>query len=332
MTVATQTQRFGRVGTDRNRTRWTALVLTVSLAIGLTVINAPAARADSFCDSPTSEGVGIDFTQTPNSIRLRAAALLSTFEQLAKRLSSDTPKYVRVLLATDLAIVTKATKVTSVAEAKRPARQAVALSTSVSGRAAVKYLFVKCNAPDPVDDTKAPKTTTPATRPPNPARGTPTPTGAAAKSGFDPCSIVPQRLAATALGGDPGPGDSTLTLQGGQCSYGNDVGSIIVTIVKGPSILGSTAKEAVMTTSAGALAGIAKATQPVIYNTLTGIGDGAFVTGTGADPEKAFTSASLTFYIRDTFVTILLSFTPATTEPVPRVTALAKSVAPLVPN
>jgi len=331
VTVATQTQRFGRVGTDRNRTRWTALVLTVLLAIGLTVINAPAARADSFCDSPTSEGVGIDFTQTPNSIRLSAAALLSTFEQLAKRLSSDTPKYVRVLLATDLAIVTKATKVTSVAEAKRLARQAVALSTSVSGRAAVKYLFVKCNAPDPVDDTKAPKTTTPATRPPNPARGTPTPTGAAAKSGFDPCSIVPQRLAATALGVDPGPGDSTPSLQGGQCSYGNDVGSIIVTIVKGPSTLGSTAKEAIPA-NASALAGIAKATQPVIYNTLTGIGDGAFVTGTGADPEKAFTSASLTFYIRDTFVTILLSFTPATTEPVPRVTALAKSVAPLVPN
>lgn len=107
---------------------------------------------------------------------------------------------------------------------------------------------------------------------------------------------------------------------------------LIVTMVKGPLPNGMTAKEWVTNANAAALAGIAKATQPVIYNTLTGIGDGAFVTGTGADPTKAFTSASLTFYVRDTFVTLLLSFTPATSEPVPSVTALARLVAPLVPH
>lgn len=314
------------------RSTLVGLLVTASLALTGVLASPLQARADSFCDSPTSTGVGIDFTQTPNSIRLSAASLLSTFQQLAKRVPPDAPKYVRLLLAADLVLVTKATKVTSTTEANGLARHAVALSTSVSGRAAVKYLFVKCNLPDPVDETDAPKTTQPATRSPNPARATPTPTTPAASGTADPCSIIPQQLAATALGTDPGPGESVPTPQGGQCSYGTDGGGLIVTMVKGPLPNGMTAKEWVTNANAAALAGIAKATQPVIYNTLTGIGDGAFVAGTGADPTKGFTSASLTFYVRDTFVTLLLSFTPATSEPVPRVTALARSVAPLVPH
>ena len=315
----------------------TALILTTLLVIGGTVAVTPAARADSFCDTATSDGIGIDFTQPPNMIRSSATALLSSFQQAVKNTPPDAPKSVRILLAAHLALVTKATKVNSAAEAKRLARQSVALSTSVSGRAAVKWLSARCNPPHPVDDTTATKTTTtkttaPATRPPNPARGTPTPTTPNAQGTFDPCTIIPRQLAATALGVDPGPGESTPTPQGGQCSYGNDVGSIIVSMVKGPSRLGKTAKEAVEKANVAAMDATADATHPVIYHTLTGIGDGAFVAGTGADPTKGFTSASLMFYVGDTFVTILLSFTPATTEPVPRVTALAKSVALLVPH
>ncbi len=215
--IATQKHQRDARRADRDRTRWTALVLTTFLVIGGTVGVESAARADSFCDSPTSEGVGIDFTQTPNSIRLRAAALLSTFQRLASRLSSDAPKYVRVLLAADLVLVKKATKVTSAAEAKRLGRQSVALTTSVSGRAAVKYLFVQCNLPDAVDDTTPPKPTTPTTRPLNPARGTPTPIRPAPSGALDPCSLVTEKEATAALGSDPGPARRPDSLQ---CVYG----------------------------------------------------------------------------------------------------------------
>ena len=166
----------------------------------------------------------------------------------------------------------------------------------------------------------------------NAPRSVATPPSQAAKT-FDPCSIIPPRFAAAALGADPGPGAATTVPNGGQCSYGNDVGAIIVSIVRGPSALGKTAKDAVNNGIAKTLAGTAENQNPdVIFNTLTGIGEGAFVIGTGSSPDKGFTSASLTFYTGDTYVSILLSFHPATQNPVTQITALARSVAPLVPR
>ena len=148
-----------------------------------------------------------------------------------------------------------------------------------------------------------------------------------------PCSVITRQNATAALGADPGPGDSTSTPAGGQCSYGTDGGGIILNIVKGPSALGNNAKAAVTRMTASALASKAKDTKgDVIYDTLPGIGDGAFVIGTGSSPDKAFTSASLAFNTGDTLVTILLSFHPATSNPVTQVTNLAKAVAPLVPR
>ena len=162
----------------------------------------------------------------------------------------------------------------------------------------------------------------------NPPRSVAPTTSPAARTS-DPCSIIPSRLAAVALGADPGPSDATTVLNGGQCSYGNDIGGIIVTIVRGPSALGKSAKDAVNEGNARALSALAEDPKPdVIYNTLPGIGDGAFVIGTGSSPDKAFTSASLAFYAGDTMVTILLSFHPATRNPVTEIISLAKSVAP----
>ena len=300
------------------------------------VVAAPA-KADTFCDlAPTSAGIGIDFAQPFAQIRSSATAQLPFFRGVAKLLPADAPKAVRSLFAGDLAVVASATKLNSAVEAKRLARQSLALSTSVSGRAAVKWLEGRCRVPDTIDvvtigpDSKATKVTSPTTSPPNPARVTPT---TATGGPFDPCSIIPAQLAATALGTDPGPGDSNPTRTGGQCSYGTDAGGLIVTIVRGPFALGKTAKDAVLNANTAALASKARDTKgDVIYNTLPGIGDGAFVIGTGASPDKAFTSASLTFYKGDTWVTLLLSYTPATRDPVTQITSLAKSVAPLVPR
>ena len=318
--------------------------LRFAMALGMLVpavaaVVAAPAQADTFCDlSPTSAGIGIDFAQPFAQIRSSATAQLPFFRGVAKLLPADAPKSVRALFAGDLAVVAAAARLTSAVEAKRLARQSLALSTSVSGRAAVKWLEGRCRVPDTIDvvtigpDNKATKTTSPTTSPPNPSRvaAPPTPTTGGP---FDPCSIIPPQLAATALGADPGPGESTSTRTGGQCSFGTAGGGLIVTIVRGPSALGKTAKDAVLSANTAALASKARDTKGVvIYNTLPGIGDGAFVIGTGASPDKAFTSASLTFYKGDTWVTLLLSYTPATRDPVTQITSLAKSVAPLVPR
>ncbi len=307
------------------------------LVPGVVAVTVSPARADTFCDlSPTSAGIGIDFAQPTAQIRSSATAQLPFFRGVAKLLPSDAPKSVRALYAGDLSVVARAAKVSTAAEVERLARQSFALSTSASGRAAVKWLEGRCRVPDTIDvvtigpDNKATKATSPTTGPPNPARVATPPTSTAGGP-FDPCSIIPAQLAATALGADPGPGDSTSTRTGGQCSYGTDAGGLIVTIVRGPLALGKTAKDAVLSANTVALASKARDTKgDLVYNTLPGIGDGAFVIGTGASPDKAFTSASLTFYKGDSWVTLLLSYTPAVRDPVTQITSLAKSVAPLV--
>lgn len=324
------------------RGRWTGPFVVGVLVIGSLFVGAlgfsmPAARADTFCDlSRTSDGVGIDFGRPLAEIRSSASATLPFFQKIAEFLPVDTPKSVRSLYAGDLRIVAAAAKVTTTKQAQQLARQSIALSKSASGRAAVKWITGRCAEPDIIaigPDTKAPKTTTPPTKPANPTRQT-TPTQTNTPAGrFDPCSVLTRRDATTALGAEPDPGDSTPTRAGGQCSYGTDGGGIILNIVKGPSALGSNAKEAVTRMNASALASKANDTKgDIIYNTLPGIGDGAFVIGTGSSADKAFTSASLAFYTGDTLVTILLSFHPATSNPVTQVTNLAKAVAPLVPR
>ncbi len=321
------------------RPTWAVLMVTASLVLGAMLASAPVAEADTFCDlSPTSDGIGIDFGQPFAAVRSSAAGQVVVMQQVLKLIPADAPNYVRVLFAGDLAIAKQTIKVASAAQAKRLARQSVAVVSSVSGRAAVKWLEGRCRVPDTIDvvtigpDTKVAKSTTPTTARPNPARAS-TPPGSGPATAFDPCAIIPSQLAATVLGAGPGNGDSTATMNGGQCSYGTDGGGLIVTTVIGMSALGKTAKEAVMNANASALASKARDTKgEVIYDTLPGIGDGAFVIGSGASADKAFTSASLTFYTGDTWVSILLSYHPATRNPVTEIILLARSVAPLVPR
>ena len=328
----------GRRG-RRNRSFVGSLVVG-SLVLGAFGFNVPSARADTFCDlSPTAEGVGIDFGRPLTEIRSSATARLPFFQKIAKFLPADTPKSVHSLYAGNERIVAAAAKVTTTKQAQQLARQSFALNTSASGRTAVKWITGRCAAPDTIEivsiaaDTKVPKTTTPPTRPANPARQTAPASAQAPLGKIDPCSVITRRDATQALGADPGSGDATPTPAGGQCSYGTDGGGIILNIVKGPSALGTTAKEAITHMNASALASKANdAKGDIVYDTLPGIGDGAFVIGTGSSPDKAFTSASLAFYTGDTLVTILLSFHPATRNPISQVTNLAKAVAPLTPR
>lgn len=223
--------------------RWTPLVVTTLLVFGGTLANAPAARADTFCDlSPTSDGVGIDFAQPLDTLRSYAVAVLPFYQHVAKLLPSNAPKSIRLLFAGDLVVVTKATKVTSTAEAKRLAHQSLALSTSASGRAAIKWLVERCNAPDPPDsgvpDTKATKPTTPPTRPLNPARATTAPkvpvAPGGAKPALDPCSLVTEAEATAALGADPG---LARRPDASQCVYGPgfaDTSSATLTVAVAP--------------------------------------------------------------------------------------------------
>lgn len=338
-----QTLLARRVWTVLARRGWRRLPVVGSFVVGSLVIGvlgvaAPSVGADTFCDlSPTAEGVGIDFSRPLAEIRSSASNRLPFFQTIINALPANTPKFVRSLYAGDLRIVTAAQKVTTTKQAQQLAQQSVALSTTTLGRAAVKWITKRCAVPDTIDvitigpDTKVPKTTTSPTNPANPARQT-TPTSAKAST-FNPCSIITRQDATTALEADPGPGDSTPTPGGGQCSYGTDGGAIILNVVKGPSALGNSAKEAVNRMNAGALASKAQDTKgEIIYDTLPGIGDGAFVIGTGTSPDKGFTSASVAFYKGDTLVTILLSFHPADRNPVTQVTNLAKTVATLVPR
>ena len=318
--------------------RWIGTFAIGSLVIGALGFSVQVARADTYCDlSPTSEGIGIDFGHPLAEVRLSASTRLPFFQNIAKFLPADTPNSVRSLYAGDLRIVAAATRATTAKQAQLLARQSVALSTSASGRAAVKWITGRCAVPDTADviaigpETTVSKRTAPPTKPANPARQTAPPRPNPTAGTFDPCSIVLRQAATQALGADPGPGDSTPTKAGGQCSFGSDGGAIILNIVKGPSSVGNTAREAVSRMNASALASKAQdTTGEVIYDTVPGIGDGAFVIGTGSSPDKGFTSGSLAFYKGDTLVTILLSFHPATRDPISQVTNLGRAVAPLV--
>ena len=250
----------------------------------------------------------------------------------------DAPKSVRSLLASGALLVAKAAKVTTTNEATQLARRSVALSSSASVRAAVKWIAKRCSPPDTIEtvyvgaDAKAPKTATLPTRPANPARAAAVPSRPAPADTFDPCSVITRQDATAALGFDPGPGDSTPTPAGGQCQYATDAGAINLNVVKGPSKLGKNAKDAVFRMNASALGQKATDTKgDVIYDTLPGVADGAFVIGHGSNPGK-FSAASLAFYAGDTLVTILLTFHPATLSPVTQVTNLAKTVALQLPR
>ena len=321
------------------RRRWTGLFVSASVVIGAIWVAAPSARADTFCDlSPTSEGVGIDFGQPMATIRSSASARLPFFQGVGKLLPADAPKSVRSLLASDALLVAKAAKVTTTNEAILLARRSVALSSSASGRAAVKWIAKKCSPPDTIEtvyvgaDAKAPKTATLPTRPANPARSAAAPSSPAPAGTFDPCSVITRQDATAALGTDPGAGDSTPTPAGGQCQYATDVGAINLNVVKGPSTLGKTAKDAVLRMNESALGQKATDTKgDVIYDTLPGIADGAFVIGHGSNPGK-FSAASMAFYAGDTLVTIFLTLDPATLSPVTQVTNLAKAVALQLPR
>jgi hypothetical protein len=167
----------------------------------------------------------------------------------------------------------------------------------------------------------APSSATPATTPDTTTEtaaataATTAPTAAAetAPTEFDPCSVITEQDVTTALGSDPGPGDPTPEVWGGQCSY--DSGTVLLNVLIGDTHLGG--KAGYDTYLAGAQQGKSNDTSGrSVFEVLDGIGDGAFVNGGGP-------IAGAAFYVGDTTVTLTVALGDATLPtPIAQATAL----------
>ena len=129
----------------------------------------------------------------------------------------------------------------------------------------------------------------------------------------DPCSIITEQDVTSALGSDPGPGEPTPEPWGGQCSYGS--GTVILNVLIGEAHLGG--KAGYDTYLAGAEQGKSNDTSGrSVFEVLTGIGDGAFVSGGGP-------IAGAAFYAGDTAVTLTVALDDITLPtPIAQATAL----------
>ncbi|MCU1399389.1 MAG: hypothetical protein JWN62_2498 [Acidimicrobiales bacterium] len=141
----------------------------------------------------------------------------------------------------------------------------------------------------------------------------PTAAAEAAPTEFDPCSVITEQDVTTALGVDPGPGEPTPEVWGGQCSY--DSGTVILNVLIGDAHLGG--KAGYDTYLAGAQQGESNDTSGrSVFEVLDGIGDGAFVNGGGP-------IAGAAFYAGDTTVTLTVALGDATLPtPIAQATAL----------
>ena len=281
--------------TASRRRRWKVGIVMASLAFGSLAIT-PSAHADPFCDLFVSDhGVNIDFTQPVSQIRTSANQVSSILTQVRKALAPDTPKSVRAFYAELAPLVAQATDVRTKTAAHRLATRFAALSASPAGKATGVWISNLCpTLPDgdillPTAPRKPGNTATTG----NTFTSTiPAPTQGASARTIDPCSLVIEREAATALGSDPGPPTRPNSRE---CVYGPGFGDTTV----------PTLWAAVVPTGGKAVFAVGSAyrapEKEAFFEVVSGIGDAAFESGKTGDQGDI---ATLTFLKGDTMVVV----------------------------
>ena len=259
---------------------------------GVVVMEAPSARADTFCDlSPSADGVAIDFSQPLAAIRAAALQVLPFWRVIGTFLPAGAPKSVRSLFAADAALVAKAAKVTTAKEARQLASRSVALSSSPSGKAAVAWLLKRCSAPDPQE---TPDSSLPTKAVPSGVPKVPTAPGAA-NPPLDPCLLVTRADATAALGADPG---AARRPDQSQCVYGPGFGdTTVATLTVALAPYGKDAFAATATLASNVRAEIGE-----YYQTVS-VADRAFMFGKSDDTNPA-DSATVSFLKGDRVVVV----------------------------
>ena len=286
-----------RVGPPQWRRLRLATVLGF-LLLGNAVVQAPSARADTFCDlAPSADGVAIDFGQPLDAIRASALQVLPFWKVIGKHLPADAPKSVRSLFAGDALLVAKAAKVTTAKEAQQLASRSVALSSSSSGKTAVAWLLKRCSTPDAQEmpDSSLPTKVVPSGLPKVPSAP------GAANGVLDPCLLVIRAEATAALGSDPGPARRP---DANQCVYGPGFGDTTVATLT--VALASYGKDAFATTAT-----LASHVRPEIgeYYQAVSVADRAFMFGKTDDKNPA-DSATVSFLKGDRVVVVNI-FSPS---------------------
>ena len=286
-----------RVGPPRWRLLRMATVLGL-LLLGNAVLEAPSARADTFCDlAPSADGIAIDFGQPIDAIRASALQVLPFWKVIGKHLPADAPKSVRSLFAGDALLVAKAAKVTTAKEARQLASRSVGLSSSSSGKAAVAWLLKRCSTPDPQE---TPDSSLPTKAGPSGSPKVPSAPGAV-NGPLDPCLLVTRAEATAALGSDPGPARRP---DANQCVYGPGFGDTTVATLT--VALAPYGKDAFATTAT-----LASDVRPEIgeYYQAVSVADRAFMFGKTDDKNPA-DSATVSFLKGDRVVVVNI-FSPS---------------------
>ena len=286
-----------RVGPPRWRLLRMATVLGL-LLLGNAVLEAPSARADTFCDlAPSADGIAIDFGQPIDAIRASALQVLPFWKVIGKHLPADAPKSVRTLFAGDALLVAKAAKVTTAKEARQLASRSVGLSSSSSGKAAVAWLLKRCSTPDPQE---TPDSSLPTKAGPSGSPKVPSAPGAV-NGPLDPCLLVTRAVATAALGSDPGPARRP---DANQCVYGPGFGDTTVATLT--VALAPYGKDAFATTAT-----LASDVRPEIgeYYQVVSFADRAFMFGK-ADDKNPADSATVSFLKSDRVVVVNI-FSPS---------------------
>lgn len=283
--------------TASRRGRWKIGIVMASLAFGSLAIT-PSAHADPFCDLFVSDhGVNIDFTQTLPQIRTSAIQVIPILTQVRNALAPDTPKSVRAFYAALAPLVALATEVRTKTAAHRLATRFASLSASPAGKATGVWIANLCPT-TPDGDILLPTT-------PRKPRNTATtgntftsiiatPTQGASARTIDPCSLVTEQEAATALGSDPGPPTRPNSRE---CVYGPGFGDATV----------PTLWTAVVPTGGKAVFAVGSAyrapEKEAFFEVVSGIGDAAFESGKTSDQGDI---ATLTFLKADTMAVVTI--------------------------
>jgi hypothetical protein len=298
--------------------RWGSwLVATTVVAASLLGPTRDAHADDPFCALFVSDrSVNIDFSQAPAQIRESAMQVAPLVEAIRKALPSDTPSGVRTFYAGLAPLVGQATKIDTAQGARLLASRFVALNGSPAGKTAAAWTAKLC--PTALD---LPEPTTPGSAHAPRSAVAPSP-GAKPGAALDPCSLLTEPEAATALGAAPGPGTSSTGLWAEQCTYDVDAGGVTVTVARGAA----GGKVAFQRELANAQQQVAKDTRHrIVYQTLSDLGDGCFLIGGGS-------MATLVFYRGDTSVMFSLSFITNVPTPVSQIIAVARAVAGRLPR
>jgi hypothetical protein len=196
---------------------------------------------------------------------------------------------------------------TALPKSALPLTTAAVLILAVSGC----HAGVSASGSGGTSQSPAPAASSPTSQATTAAGSTTTP---GASGGNDhPCSVVTEQEASTALGADPGPGQETPpgAAGAGQCVYG--AGPSVVRVTVDASGVGKAIYDGDRSTVTGI--------NPALVVDVTGVGNGAFETPSGA------TEATVYLYKGNTFVEITLGTTTTTGPPKDQVIALATTAA-----